>query len=250
MEDDFTYVIRKALRGLSLAPGQAASRAGLAESEVMGLIRGKFSETAARRLAPILSLDAEALARLPGYQPKPMALSSVERLDIPFEDGQVNAWIIRVDGIIVLFDAGFSDVSIALALDAAGISRIDATFITHDHRDHVGGLHEVLKRGPLHPMQPGESVTLGPVTIDAFDLSGHCNDSLGFLIKGLEKPVCVVGDALFAGSIGGCPPETYESALGYLRRGVFTLPDETVLLPGHGPATTVGEERISNPFFP
>ena len=250
MEDDFTYVIRKALRGLSLAPGVAASRAGLAESEVMGLIRGRFSADAARRLAPVLSLNAEALARLPDYKPKPIKLASVERLDIPFDDGQVNAWLVRAGGLTVLFDAGFSDASIALALDAAGIFRIDATFITHDHRDHVGGLHEVLKRGPLHSMQPGESATLGPLTIHAFDLTGHCDGALGFLIHGLEKPVCVVGDALFAGSIGGCPPETYQAALDSLHRGVFTLPDETVLLPGHGPATTVGEERISNPFFP
>ncbi len=160
------------------------------------------------------------------------------------------ACFIRVVGFIVLFDAGFSDVSIALALDAAGISKIDATFITHDHRDHVGGLDEVLKRGPLHSMRPGDSVALGPLMIHAFDLSGHCDDSLGYLIDGLEKPVCVVGDALFAGSIGGCPPETYQPALAHLRRGVFSLPDETVLVPGHGPATTVGEERISNPFFP
>lgn len=250
MEDDFTYVIRKALRGLSLAPGDAATRAGLAEPEVMGLIRGKFSADAARRLAPVLSLNAEALARLPDYEPKPMMLTSVERLDIPFEDGQVNAWALRVGGIVVLFDAGFSDASIALALDAAGISKIDAIFITHDHRDHVGGLHEVLRRGPRQSMHPGASVALGPLTIHAFDLSGHCDDSLGYLIEGLEKPVCVVGDALFAGSIGGCPPEAYQSAIARLRQGVFSLSDETLLLPGHGPATTVGEERVSNPFFP
>jgi glyoxylase-like metal-dependent hydrolase (beta-lactamase superfamily II) len=250
MEDDFTYVIRKALRGLSLAPGDAASRAGLPESEVMGLIRGRFSADAARRLAPVLSLNAEALSRLPDYEPKPMDLPVVERLDIPFEDGQVNAWLVRADGLTFLFDAGFSDTSITRALDAAGAFKLDATFITHDHRDHVGGLDEVRRRGPLRTMLAGDSVTLGSLTIHAFDLTGHCDGALGFRIEGLAKPVCVVGDALFAGSIGGCPPETYQPALAHLRRGVFTLPDETVLLPGHGPATTVGEEGISNPFFP
>lgn len=250
MEDDFTYVIRKALRGLSLAPGEAAARAGLAESEVMGLIRGRFSADAARTLAPVLSLKAEALSRLPEYVPEPMKLSSVERLDIPFEDGQVNAWLVRVDGLTVLLDAGFSDASIAHALKSVGVSGIDATFITHDHRDHVGGLDEALRRGPRPVMHAGDSITVGPLTIRAFDLAGHCEGALGFFIEGLEKPVCAVGDALFAGSIGGCPPESYETALGLLRRNVFSLPDDTVLLPGHGPATTVGEERISNPFVP
>ncbi len=250
MEDDFTYVIRKALRGLSLAPGEAAARAGLAESEVMGMIRGRFSADAARKLAPVLSLKAEALARLPDYQPSPVEVSFLERIEISQGDEQVNAWLIRERGLTLLFDTGFSSSTCAQALDAADVFKIDAIFITHDHHDHIGGLDEARKRGPLHPIRSGDSVTLGSLTIHAFDLTGHCEGALGFFIDGLEKPVCVVGDALFAGSIGGCPPETYQAALGHLRHGVFSRPDETILLPGHGPSTTVGEERISNPFFP
>jgi len=250
MEDDFTYVIRKALRGLSLAPGDAASRAGLPESAVMSLIRGSFSKEAARLLAPVLSLKPDALSELPDYAPGPVHLPAVEQLDIPFHDGQVNAWLVRTAGLTVLFDTGFSDALIARALDNAGAFKLDAIFITHDHHDHVGGLAEAMKRGPQRRMRAGDSILLGPLDIHAFDLAGHCNEALGYRIEGLEKPLCVVGDALFAGSIGGCAPESYQAALDHLRLGVLSLPDETVLLPGHGPATTVGEERISNPFFP
>jgi glyoxylase-like metal-dependent hydrolase (beta-lactamase superfamily II) len=58
-----------------------------------------------------------------------------------------------------------------------------------------------------------------------------------------------VGDALFAGSMGG-GMVSYEEALRTNRAGIFTLGDETIVCPGHGPLTTVGEEKLHNPFFP
>lgn len=81
-------------------------------------------------------------------------------------------------------------------------------------------------------------------------LPGHCVGAVGYVVERIEPPVCVTGDALFAGSIGGCAPgEPYRQALDSLRKEVMTLPDETLLLPGHGPATTVGSERTANPFL-
>jgi glyoxylase-like metal-dependent hydrolase (beta-lactamase superfamily II) len=86
--------------------------------------------------------------------------------------------------------------------------------------------------------------------VRACELSGHYTPALGFHIEGLSRPVLVTGDALFAGSIGGCgTPEIYQLALRTLRATLAALPDETVLLPGHGSATTLGEERVSNPFL-
>ncbi|MGE9267286.1 MAG: MBL fold metallo-hydrolase, partial [Verrucomicrobiales bacterium] len=62
------------------------------------------------------------------------------------------------------------------------------------------------------------------------------------------REVAVVGDALFAGSVGKVR-HSYEAALGTLEREVFSLAEETVLLPGHGPRTRVGDERRGNAFF-
>jgi glyoxylase-like metal-dependent hydrolase (beta-lactamase superfamily II) len=69
-----------------------------------------------------------------------------------------------------------------------------------------------------------------------------------FVVRGLERPVAVVGDSLFAGSMGG-GNISYQDAVENNLKKILTLPDETVLCPGHGPITTVAEEKKHNPFF-
>ena len=70
-----------------------------------------------------------------------------------------------------------------------------------------------------------------------------------YIIDGLAKPVAVVGDAIFAGSMGG-GVVSYMDALRTNREKIISLSDETILCPGHGPITSVGEEKMNNPFFP
>ena len=68
-------------------------------------------------------------------------------------------------------------------------------------------------------------------------------------LNGLSKPVAIVGDAIFAGSMGG-GKISYADALRTNREKIMSLSDETILCPGHGPLTTVMEEKCNNPFFP
>ena len=70
-------------------------------------------------------------------------------------------------------------------------------------------------------------------------------------VVGLESTL-FTGDTLFASSVGGAYGDvsTYEDILNSVRSKIFTLPDETVLMPGHGPPTTVALEKAHNPFFP
>jgi hydroxyacylglutathione hydrolase len=259
LEDDFTYVLRKALMGHGISPSDAAARAALPETDVLSFLRGSFSAETARKLAGALGLNPEAFARHEIYQPKPCSLPGIERLDLPFDAERVNAWLVRVGEIIVLFDAGFdSDLAINAVLSKCG-RMPDRVFITHGHRDHIGALPALLAAGlPVHAaeiagtisMKPGDCVCCGTLMVKSCDLSGHYTPALGFHIEGLERPVLVTGDALFAGSIGGCgTPEIYQRARLTLRTALAPLPDETMLLPGHGPVTTLGEERISNPFL-
>ena len=259
LEDDFTYVIRKAFKGLALAPGEAALRAGLPEKEVLSFAKGNFSADIARRLAPVLGLNPEALAKHDRYLPKPLALENIHRLDLPFGQEQVNAWLVWTNDAVILFDTGYNKGSCTAALDGIGAPPPQQIFITHDHGDHIGGNRDFIAAGTIingavidgaKSMNPGDSIHCGTLTIRACDLSGHATPSLGFFVDGLAQPVLVTGDALFAGSMGGCnTPELYQHALTRLRQVLTPLPDNTVLLPGHGPATTLGEERASNPFL-
>jgi glyoxylase-like metal-dependent hydrolase (beta-lactamase superfamily II) len=69
-----------------------------------------------------------------------------------------------------------------------------------------------------------------------------------YVVKGLSRPIAVVGDSLFACSMGG-GNVSYDDALQNNLEKILTLPDETIICPGHGPMTTVGEEKVHNPFF-
>ena len=70
-----------------------------------------------------------------------------------------------------------------------------------------------------------------------------------YVVRGLPRTLAIVGDAIFAGSMGG-GGVSYKDALQTNRENILTLPDETVICPGHGPLTTVGEQKRVNPFFP
>ena len=259
LEDDFTYVLRKALAGHQLAPAEAAAQAGITEHSVLAFLRGSFCAETARRLAAVLGLNPQAFAAHAGYEPRPLALQQIRRLDLPFGKEQVNAWRLDAGNEAILFDTGCVAADCMRAFDPDRGRLPDRAFITHGHRDHTGGLDHLLRSGvPVHAagipgtiaMKPGATVFCGSLIVRAVELSGHFTPALGFLIEGLDIPVLVTGDALFAGSIGGCAsPALYQQALQHLRQVLAPLPDDTVLLPGHGPATTLGEERRANPFL-
>jgi glyoxylase-like metal-dependent hydrolase (beta-lactamase superfamily II) len=259
LEDDFTYVLLKALRGHALTPGEVALRAGIPESEILAFSRGNFSADTARSIAPVLGLNPDAFANHDHYLPKPQPLPFIHRLDLPFGEERVNAWLVWTDDTAILFDTGYESTSCAVALDAIGAPPLHQIFVTHSHVDHIGGVQAFMMRGNiLHgagidnalAMKPGDSIQCGSLTVRACDLSGHANPALGFHIEGLARPVLVTGDALFAGSIGGCAtPIVYQHALKRLRETLTPLSGSTILLPGHGPGTTLDEEWVNNPFL-
>jgi len=145
--------------------------------------------------------------------------------------------------------------------------------VTHDHYDHVGGLASYVQAFPgceviagganpggISARAPadGGPIHVGKLKGTALAIPGHTEDSMAWLFEagddsacfGLAPAVVFCGDVLFAGSIGGTfGSAAHEQEIQGIRRKLFTLPDNTVLYPGHGPATTVGIEKHHSPFF-
>jgi hydroxyacylglutathione hydrolase len=102
----------------------------------------------------------------------------------------------------------------------------------------------------------GETLTLAGIEITVDHAPGHTGGSVLFRIPGADTTwdadeVCLSGDVLFAGSIGrtDLPGGSTDTMLTSLRDKVLPLADDTVVLPGHGPSTTIGRERASNPYL-
>src|SRR3990167_1584620 len=87
------------------------------------------------------------------------------------------------------------------------------------------------------------------ISIEARSTPGHSPGGTTYIIRGLSSPVPIVGDAIFARSEGDISPSAYPSALKAIQNNILSLPHETILAPGHGPLTTVGEELKHNPFW-
>ena len=133
--------------------------------------------------------------------------------------------------------------------------------LTHAHPDHVADLRRLRKAtgAPVYisrleeaeeaeEVEEGKRFRVGSLEIEARLTSGHSPGGMTFVVTGLSRPVAIVGDSLFAGSMGG-GNVSYEDALRNNREKILTLPDETIVCPGHGPLTTVGKEKRDNPFF-
>jgi len=137
-----------------------------------------------------------------------------------------------------------------------GISVV-AIFITHGHWDHDSALEEVrqVHDVPVYAMgnyphgkqvSQDDVIEIGECGFIIAATPGHTEDSITFI----SDKAAFVGDALFAGAVGGTSSRVYfERQVEGVRQQVLSLPDSTMIYPGHGPATTVGIEKCYNPFF-
>jgi hydroxyacylglutathione hydrolase len=98
-------------------------------------------------------------------------------------------------------------------------------------------------------MSDGDTVDAGPLVANVIHTPGHTEGSVCLFFPGQQK--LIAGDTLFAGSIGrtDLPGGSYDKIIRSLHEKVLALPDRTVVVPGHGPLTTIGDERESNPFL-
>jgi glyoxylase-like metal-dependent hydrolase (beta-lactamase superfamily II) len=252
LEDEFNDVIAKAMRGLGIDIPALSEATGIAFAEIEALLGGAMDEDAARAICPALGLDAGALIALPGYLPQPAAIPGVRRIELPYRRWIVNAWEVEHDGVRLLFDAGFGDRDI---MGKVSPDHLDALLITHSHEDHIGGM-EALSATGLGVISETAALTAGRLSfgsleLEAVDLSGHCIPATGYFVNGLERQLLIPGDAVFAGSMGGCKTREAHDLAGRTLRAAFAkAAPGCIFLPGHGPATSIREEFESNPFHP
>ena len=249
----------------------AARAAGLSETELAALetsgVAGKRPDFAA--LAGLLCLDPRKLEGIAnGWLPAAKDLSAWRELRMfTTSDGgmAVNAFLVwdEVTRDAALFDTGWNARD-ALAEIEANQLLLRHLFITHRHHDHVAAVEQVraaLPKVRLHsgsrtsPVEqrnkPSECVQLGSLRITHRETPGHAEDGVTYLVGNWPEDaphVAIVGDAIFAGSMGR-GNQSWELARQKVREQILTLPAETLLCPGHGPLTTVSEERAHNPFF-
>jgi hydroxyacylglutathione hydrolase len=254
-------------RALDRSPSSCASPR-LPEKITMGLNDAERNVTAT-------PLFAETSLGIP--EPKIEAIESM-----PFAE---NSYILHgaAGGECIVFDPGLEP---ELILDRLREERLvpAAILLTHGHCDHIAGIPALKQAWPNCPvvigrndaemltnpaknlsaqyglpyaceaadllLDDGQTYSAAGFEFEAREISGHSKGHVVFLLKGVTPPVVFGGDVLFRGSIGRSdfPGGSFNDLALGIRKKLYMLPDDTIVYPGHGPATTIGEEKRSNPF--
>ncbi len=264
LEDGFTDVIAKAQRGLGMADSQMVEKSGVPLAVLKNIKAGHVDAAVLRALAPVLQLSSNALIQLAegNYRPNVRPPDGLAIFNTPYEDYTVNSYLVwdaeTRDAIV--FDTGSDATELLHTIVFNGL-KVRCILLTHTHGDHIFELDRVVEKtsASIHtnirePMEDaatfseGATFECGSLRVSTLLTNGHSPGGTTFVISGLTLPVAIVGDSLFAGSVGGAA-NAWQQALTNNREKILSLPQETVICPGHGPLTTVALELVNNPFF-
>lgn len=275
LEDEFGDVVGKARRGQEIDPADLARQVGLSAEEIARIENYELIPPAGiiDQLAQVLGLHPKKLEEsarksfLPFYPGGRPVEGLVVEMMVLGTDFLVNGYVIgcQETGKGAVIDPGLDAEKILKVIESTGLN-IEQILLTHGHHDHVGALSEICQAteapalinkadlGLLGRLDTkiegniidGEKIAVGNQLLTARGLPGHTPGAMGLV----HQHVAFVGDALFAGSLGGT-----RNRLDYQRQRqavsdyLLSLDGRVTLFPGHGPATTVGEEKAHNPFF-
>jgi hydroxyacylglutathione hydrolase len=267
LEDNFNDVINKAQRGLKITDADLAQRAEVSPEDLAAVKAGKLLDAVIRRVARHLKLSPDALevlAHKRWYPQLPDFPKGFAAFNTAYEDMTVNSYLIwdpRAK-VAAAFDTGATCQAMLDLLNAEKL-KLHYIFLTHTHEDHVVDLARLATEtkaevwaSELEPAEyPGAKTFtenahfhVGSLAIKTLYTFGHSPGMTTYFVTGLSWPLAVVGDSVFASSMGGSPTHFAEQYRNN-REKIFTLPRDTVLACGHGPLTTLAQEKEHNPFF-
>jgi len=266
LEDTHLDILTKAQKAQGMTDRDLAKLAQVSIPELNSIRSGGREPAALDRLAKTLGLRSDEISDLANgtwHAPTVALPTGVAMFTTPFADMTVNHFLIWDPASLkaVAVDAGTDADGLLACLDRHKLTLVKI-LLTHSHGDHVlelDRLREKTKAPALapetepvegcKPVKHGQSFKVGGLSIKTHTVPGHSVGGSVYEFHGLETPVAAVGDVIFAGSVGGIRSR-YRQALGAIQTSVLSMTPETILLPGHGPVTTVAHEKAHNPFFP
>ncbi|MBI5192484.1 MAG: MBL fold metallo-hydrolase [Nitrospirae bacterium] len=276
LEDEFGDIIKKARNGLGLSLNQLSASTGISADLLEEIEAYRFtpSEREVELMAGELGLNADKLNDIAKgrWYPEEFSRLGDELSDVAVIEGQagsykVNGYLLmdKVNGLAVGFDTGNNSKKVLETLKNNSM-KLTYVFLTHGHFDHTGGVSDICRvtgagigipegeddigmdddiNKNVFAVKSGSGFKAGLLEVSAVVTPGHTPGSTCYIAGNY----CFSGDTIFAGSVGRAYNMAgYNSLLESVRREILSLDRAVHIFPGHGPASTVGEEIMHNPF--
>ncbi len=271
LEDHLGDIIAKGRAASGVSAQDVAKAAGLSEAEFAALEETGRSPRPVnfQAVAAALGLNAAKLERIAkGWLPAAPDLSlwrELRQITTSADGLTVHCYLVWDESSreAALFDTGWDAAPIFKLIEENDLTPRHL-FLTHLHQDHVAAMGNIREKFPklhLHtssktaPPQnrnrANDFTHCGSLRITNRDTPGHAEEGVTYIVGGWPEDAphaAIAGDAIFAGSMGR-GKQSWDLARQKVREQIFSLPAETLICPGHGPLTTVGEEKANNPFF-
>ncbi|HZY97165.1 MAG TPA: MBL fold metallo-hydrolase [Candidatus Cybelea sp.] len=271
LEDTFGDIVRKAMRGVGISEQQLAAATGIPVQSISDWLKDQAAanDAQAREVAKALRLDGSKLADSAGQRWAPPRIELPDVRHHPQLPHPSNGYVFFLEGgrrAALVDPAGIPQNLLRVLRD--GDYHLQYILITHKHPDHCDATADVAAAFPqarivMHSLdvhaigslasratlvRDGEALPFGDGSnIRMLHTPGHTDGSSCYIFQS----TIFSGDTLFAASVGGAYGDvsTYDDILNGVRSKLFTLPGDTVVMPGHGPPTTIELEKQHNPFF-
>ena len=269
LEDELGDILQKARDGKDWSSDDLVRATGIAAEDIQRIESYDLTPSDANvlKLAKALDLDGPALINIAQekWLPKEPAIDpdfDLVCMNVFMGEYPVNCYLLRCNatGETAVVDTGANPKTIIGKAREMGV-RPSMILLTHAHPDHAGGLGELdsafdcptyIDHKEPKPkgsqnfkiVKDGDEFTLGKLRIRCIETPGHTSGGVSYLIN----QSLISGDVIFAGSMGRAN-SSWKELFNSITQKVLCLPGNTGIYPGHGPATTVKQEKEHNPFF-